>query len=83
MKNMPLAPYFMIEYVDLNDTQDSGKGVNSLFGLNFKPSPYVTLKAETYCVFFPEFHREAEEAGTRESAMDNFWGLTGQMAVSF
>jgi hypothetical protein len=79
----PVTPYLMGEYINLNDTLDSNLGINVEIGINFKPVPYVALKLETYSVYFPIWHQDAVDAGTRKDALEHFWGLTAQMAVSF
>ncbi|MCP4601769.1 MAG: hypothetical protein GY847_14840 [Proteobacteria bacterium] len=66
-----LAPYFMYEYNDTDSNQQILSAQLLVAGLNIKPSPYVTLKAE-YMRILPT----SDLAG-------NVHVITAQMAISF
>ncbi|MCP4677427.1 MAG: hypothetical protein GY854_18310 [Deltaproteobacteria bacterium] len=69
--DMKLTPYVEVDYNDRDDSIPDNDSIMILGGLNFKPSPFVTLKAEAGRV--NSFH------GTRA----NLTYLAAQMAVSF
>jgi hypothetical protein len=67
-----LTPYFMYEHGDPRDTEPGAAADFLQAGLNVKPSPYVTLKAEyTYVI-------ESEE-----SMSEDVQSISAQVAVSF
>ncbi len=66
------TPYFMAELYTPDDTYDDMYQNIYRMGLNFKPSPYVTLKVEANRSEFP-----------RSDLTGGFWAYLGQMAVSF
>jgi hypothetical protein len=63
----------MAEYYVFDDTFDDYTTLAIRGGLNFKPSPFVTLKLEVERVSFPE-------SKTNTGAM---WLYAAQVAVSF
>ncbi|MBN2715652.1 MAG: hypothetical protein JXX14_07335 [Deltaproteobacteria bacterium] len=76
-RHVTATPYASMEYIDRNDTQKTGRGLSWLGGVNIKPGTNVTLKVEYYYVYFLEW----KMAGT--SRNEAFWGVAGQLAVSF
>jgi hypothetical protein len=77
-EGMTLAPYFMAEHNDDNDTSHVRGSIYTV-GLNLKPIPQVAIKAETFCSVFPEFPQNEEG----EMGPEQFWGIFGQVAVAF
>lgn len=72
LKNMRIMPYGAVEFVSYDDTFPKQIGLDYFWGLNFKPTPRVTLKAEGF--------RVKAEGEVQNFA---FWGAVGQVAVSF
>ncbi len=83
LKEKTLTPYVMVEHAAENDMQPSKTAYIVSGGLNFKPSAYVVVKLENFHVIFPEMHADAVEAGIKGDALERFWGLSAQLAVSF
>lgn len=69
---MNLMPYVEVEYVNLDDSLPSFGGMHYLGGINVKPSPFVTVKAE--------YHIIDSNHGGREYDFSTF---SAQAAVSF
>ncbi len=66
-----LTPYFEVDFGQLDDTVSLYKTHTAIMGLNFKPSPFVTLKAE------------ATRLSSVNDTMLDAWYVAGQIAVSF
>lgn len=71
LMQMTLTPYFEVDYSYADDTIEGAEAIIILGGLNFKPSPYVVLKAEGGMV-----------NSINSSQLDLSY-VSGQMAVSF
>jgi hypothetical protein len=99
LKDMPITVYFGSEFDMPRDYMEDFKNFILWFGVNFKPSPYVTLKVEA-----SRTHLEHEEFASAKaddvtedqaSSIDgsetiserslkaNVWTIAGQLAVSF
>jgi hypothetical protein len=70
---MSLTPFVMIEYDVFSDVFDNYAPLGLRGGLNFKPSPYVTVKVEFDRMTFP----------TSELIRGVLWHYAAQLAVSF
>ena len=73
---LSLTPYASFEYTEPEDTYPSISEYMIRGGLNFKPSPFVTLKAEVLHGIFPD-------PPTPEDKGWSYQTYSAQMAVSF
>jgi opacity protein-like surface antigen len=71
MGSMALTPYFMFQQYDRDDNETDTVAFTYSGGINFKPSPYVVLKAEYL------YKHSPDRVGT------NWSYVAAQMAVSF
>ena len=72
-KEMTLTPFFVYEYNVFNETSKESTTSAYSGGLNFKPSPYVTLKYELSYIHFPE----------SDYIDEGLWMNSGQVAFLF
>lgn len=71
-ETLTITPFVGVDYLDLSDANDTSKFGIYRFGINIKPSPYVTLKANAYRV---------DSLG--EDVDESTWFVKSQIAVSF
>ena len=69
---LTITPFVGADYLDFNDANDFGQYGVYRFGLNIKPSPFVTLKANAYLV--KNLYKDSDE---------ETWFFKSQIAVSF